>query len=282
MIQSYVRKKRINNFIILLILSLLSITMLLPFWWMISTSFDWDAITRVPFPPRFWPKTPSLQAYKVTFANIPMLSYIVNTLEVIVGMVLVSGTSAMLAGYSFSKIRFKGSKFVLFAALCVLMVPFETTMIPQFLLFNKLKLTNTYWAFWFPGIIYVMGTFFVKQYMDTLPDALRESAMIDGAKEMGIFLRIFVPLCAPVIATLTVLLFLTGWNDFLWPLLILSDSKKFTIQIGVAMFTYQGGLQQLPAIRMATAVISVIPVMLVYLFLQRYIVESIAMTGIKQ
>jgi multiple sugar transport system permease protein len=282
MMRSYKAQKRLRSFLTILALSLVSVTMLIPLWWMISTSFDWAAVTKVPFPPRFWPKQFSLQAYKVTFANIPMLMYIYNTLVVIAGMIAVSASSALLAGYALSKVRFKGAKIVLFAALCVLMIPFETTMIPQFLLFNQLGLTNTYWAFWLPGIIYVMGTFFTKQYMDTMPDALRESALIDGANEYRIFARIYLPLCGPVVATLMVLLFLYGWNDFLWPLLILNDYKKYTIQIGVAMFTYQSGLQQMPAIRMASAVVSVLPVMFIYLFLQRFIVESIAMSGIKQ
>ncbi len=280
--QSYKRKKKFRNMLIISILILVSLTMLIPFWWMITTSLDWAAVTRVPFPPRFWPKEFSWQAYRVTFANIPMVMYMVNTLTVITGMIIASASSALLAGYSLSKIRFRGSKLVLFASLCVLMIPFETTMIPQFLLFNQLGLTNTYWAFWLPGISYVMGTFFTKQYMDSLPDALRESARLDGANEMRVFWQIYLPLCGPVVATLVILLFLYGWNDFLWPLLILNDSKKFTVQIGVAMFTYQSGLKQMPAIRMALAVVSVLPILVLYLFLQRFIVESIATSGIKQ
>lgn len=281
-IESYRRSRKIKHITTIVLLSILSLFMLLPFWWMISTSFDWSAVVKLPFPPRFWPEIPSLKAYKITFTNVPMLRYILNTFVVVAGMILVSGLSALLSGYALSKIRFKGRNFVLLMSLSVLMIPFEVTMIPQYLLFNQMKLLNTYFAFWLPGISYVFGTFFAKQYMDTIPDTLREAAMIDGANELSIFLRIYLPLCGPIIATLTVLLFLSGWNDLLWPLLVLSDPKKYTIQIGVAMFTYNQGLNQMPAIRMASALVSIIPVLIVYLFLQRYIVESIALTGIKQ
>ena len=172
---------------------------------------------------------------------------------------------------------------MLFASLCVLMIPFETTMIPQFLLFNQLGLTNTYWAFWLPGISYVMGTFFTKQYMDSLPDALRESARLDGANEFRVFLEdLSSPLRTGGGDADDFAVFYTAGTISLWPLLILNDSKKFTVQIGVAMFTYQSGLKQMPAIRMASAVVSVMPVLVLYLFLQRFIVESIATSGIKQ
>ena len=118
MLRSYKAQKRLRSTLTILMLTLVSFTTLVPLWWMVSTSFDWAAVTKVPFPPRFWPKDFSLQAYRVTFANIPMLMYIINTLVVIAGMIIVSASSALLAGYALSKIRFKGSKVVLFAALC--------------------------------------------------------------------------------------------------------------------------------------------------------------------
>lgn len=268
------------------VLTLFALLILFPFWWMISTSFDKSAAITMPFPPRIWPETFSTKAYKVIFTNIPFVRYTLNTLAVIVGIILVSTGSALLAGYSFSKLRFKGFGIFMLMAMSVLMIPQEVVMVPQYMLFSYFGLTDSYWAFWLPGICYVFGTFFVKQYMDTIPDTLREAAMIDGANEGIIFWRVFLPLCGTIIATLAVLLFLYGWNDLLWPLLILRTQEKFTMQIGVAFASSTasaGGTgQPLPAVNMATSIISVLPVICVYLFLQRYIVSSIALSGIKQ
>ncbi|MFU0799048.1 MAG: carbohydrate ABC transporter permease [Xylanivirga thermophila] len=280
--KSMKRSKRTSSIIIFIILALGSLTMIIPFFWMITTSFDWDAVMNVPFPPRFWPAKPSIKPYQMTFMNVPMGRYLLNSFVVAVGVIIVSCLSALLAGYSLSKIKFKGSGVVLVLALSTMMIPFEVTMIPQYLLFDKLNLKNTYWAFYLPAVNYAFGTFLCKQYMDSLPESLREAALIDGAGEFTIFTKIYVPLCGAIIATMVILQFLGVWNDLLWPLLILSDTQKYTVQIGIAMFTYNQGINQMPAIRMASATISLLPVLILYLFLQRYIVESIALTGLKQ
>ena len=275
-----------NRIVTGVVLTIFAFIILFPFWWMISTSFDKSAAVTMPFPPHIWPKDFSTKAYKVIFTNIPFVRYTINTLTVIVGIMLVSTASALLAGYSFSKLRFKGFPIFMMIAMSVLMIPQEVVMVPQYMLFSFFGLTDSYWAFWLPGVCYVFGTFFVKQYMDTIPDTIREAAMIDGANEWTIFSKVFLPLCGTVVATLAVLLFLYGWNDLLWPLLILRTQEKFTMQIGIAFASSTasaGGTgQPLPAVNMATAIISVLPVICVYLFLQRYIVSSIALSGIKQ
>ena len=274
--------KRVSQIILWIVLLLGASLMVVPFIWMIATSFDFAARLTIPFPPRFIPKEPSLKPYQMLFKNINMIRLMLNTLIVAVGCIAISLTSALMAGYGLGKIRFKGARVVLLIALSTMMIPFEVTMIPTYMLFSKLGLVSSYWAFYLPSVTYVFGTFFVKQFMDSLPDALREAAKIDGAPEFTVFARIFLPLCGPVIATLTVLMFLGHWNNFLWPLLILNDQKKFTIQVGVALFTYNQGLSQMPAMRMASTTIAILPVLTVYLFLQRYIVESVALSGIKQ
>jgi len=218
----------------------------------------------------------------MVFGNIPMMRYIINSLIVSGGVIIVSVTSALAAGYALSKIPFKGRTAILLGSLATLMVPFEVTMVPQFFLFNAMNLTNTYWAFYLPAITYVFGTFFAKQYFDSIPDSFRESAMIDGANDIYICARIYIPLCGALVATLVVLQFLASWNDFLWPMIILNSAERFTVQVGVALFTWDRGMNQMPSIRMASTVIVIIPVLIMYLFLQRYIVESIALSGVKQ
>ncbi|TVY08014.1 carbohydrate ABC transporter permease [Paenibacillus cremeus] len=264
------------------LLSLGSLVMIIPLIWMISTSFDWAARLELSFPPRFWPEDPSLKNYRAAFTNVPMLKYIGNSLLVAVGHMIVSIISALLSGYALSKIKFKGSNVVLVLALSTMMIPFEMTMIPQYLLFSKLHLIDTYWSFYLPALNYAFGTFLAKAFIDQLPSSLREAAVIDGAGEFTVFWKIYFPLCAPIVATMVILLFLGVWNELLWPLLALKTSSKYTIQLGLAMFTYNNGVNKLPSIIMAATTVSLIPVVAVYLFLQRYIIESIALTGIKQ
>ncbi|WP_409348103.1 carbohydrate ABC transporter permease [Paenibacillus gyeongsangnamensis] len=268
--------------ILVILLSLGSLVMIIPLIWMISTSFDWAARLELGFPPRFWPLDPSLKNYRAAFTNVPMLKYIFNSLTVVAGVIVVSVMSALLSGYALSKIRFIGSNFVLVLALSTLMIPFEMTMIPQYLLFSSMKLIDTYWAFYLPAMHYAFGTFMAKAFIDQLPSSLREAAIIDGAGEFSVFGKIYFPLCTPIVATMIILLFLGVWNDLLWPLLALKSPAKYTIQLGLAMFTYNNGINKLPSIIMAATTVSLVPVVVVYLFLQRYIIESIALTGIKQ
>ncbi|UUZ79717.1 carbohydrate ABC transporter permease [Paenibacillus sp. P26] len=205
-----------------------------------------------------------------------------NSAVISAGVIVVSRCSALLSGYALSKIKFRGGSFVLVLALSTMMIPFEMTMIPQYMLFSKLGLIDTYWAFYLPAVNYAFGTFLTKSFVDQLPASLREAAIMDGAGEFTVFSRIYLPLCTPIIATMVILLFLGVWNDLLWPLLALKNSAKYTIQLGLAMFTYNNGVNHLPSIIMAATTVSLVPVIAVYLFLQKYIIESIALTGIKQ
>jgi multiple sugar transport system permease protein len=248
---------------------------------MVFTSFDWAARLKIPFPPRFWPEEFSVRTYQMAFTNIPMLKYMLNSLIVSVGVILVSLMSAVLSGYAISKLKFKGAHIVLVLALSTMMIPFEMTMIPQYLMFAEFKLLDTYWAFFLPALNYAFGTFLAKSFIDQLPGSLREAAIIDGANEFTVFIKIYLPLCIPILATMIILQFLAVWNDLLWPLLALKTPDKYTIQLGLAMFSYNKDLP-LPSVIMAATTVSLIPVVVLYLFLQRYIVESIALSGIKQ
>ncbi|MGZ9583975.1 carbohydrate ABC transporter permease [Paenibacillus marinisediminis] len=282
-LQAPARKRMsLNQWILTIVLFLGSFIMIVPFLWMLITSFDWGARLNITFPPRLWPEEPSLRPYQAAFTNIKMMRYIGNSTIVSAGVIVISALSALLSGYALSKLRFKGSNLVLLLALSTMMIPFEMTMIPQYVLFSKLGLVDNYLSFYLPALNYAFGTFLAKAFFDQLPTSLREAALLDGAKEITVFSRVYLPLCTPIIATMIILLFLGVWNDMLWPLLILKSSAKYTIQIGLGMFTYNNGINQQPAIIMAATATSLIPVLVVYLFLQRYIIESIALSGIKQ
>jgi len=275
-------KKIISNVVVYALLILIAALAVIPLWWMISTSLDRQAVARLPFPPRFWPEEFSTWGYYVTLRNMNILRYYVNTFIVAGGTILASLTTSMLAAYSFSKLRFKGYKICMMLIVCVLMVPTEVIMIPQYLIFVTLGLTDSYWALWLPGLCFVFGTFFGKKYMDSIPDSLREAAKIDGAGEFYIFSRIFLPLCKAIIATLSILLFLFAWNDLLWPMLILRTNSLHTIQIGLSVMTSDILQGFLPASHLAATLLSVVPVFIIYMILQRYIVASISMSGVKQ
>jgi multiple sugar transport system permease protein len=279
--KSMKKKRQLGDVILTTILLLGSLIMIIPFVWMLLTSFDWAARLNIPFPPRFWPEQFSTKTYELAFTNIPMFKYIINSLIVSIGVIVVSLTSALLSGYAISKLKFKGSTIVLLLALSTMMIPFEMTMIPQYLLFGKLNLLDTYWAFYLPALNFAFGTFLAKSFIDQLPGSLREAGIIDGASEVIVFLKIYLPLCIPILATMVILQFLAVWNDLLWPLLALKTPDKYTIQLGLAMFSYNKNLP-LPSVIMAATTVSLIPVIVTYLFLQRYIVESIALSGIKQ
>lgn len=275
------KSKRLSNIILICILLFGSLIMIVPFLWMLLTSFDWAARLNIPFPPRFWPKEFSIRTYEMAFKNMPMMKYMINSMIVSIGVIFVSLMSALLSGYAISKLKFKGSMIVLVLALSTMMIPFEMTMIPQYLLFANINLLDTYWAFYLPALNYAFGTFLAKSFIDQLPSTLREAAIIDGAGEFKVFFKIFFPLCTPIIATMVILQFLAVWNDLLWPLLALNTPDKYTIQLGLAMFRHNKA-EPLPSIIMSATTVSLIPVICLYLFLQRYIVESIALSGIKQ
>jgi len=275
-------RKRTMDKIMIALLAVGSLVMIVPFAWMVITSFDWAARIRIPFPPRIWPLDPSIKPYEAAFMNVPLMKYILNSVLVAIGVILVSLFSALLSGYALSKMNAKGSNVVLVLALSTMMIPFEITMIPQYLFFSDMHLTDSYLAFYLPALNYAFGTFLAKGIFDQLPGSLREAGLIDGAGEYRIFRAIFLPLCLPIVATLIVLQFLAVWNDLLWPLLILNTPDKYTIQQGLAMFTYNRGTGKLPSITMAATTVSLVPVVVLYIFLQRYVVESVATTGIKQ
>ena len=278
---------RFGNIVIYLILGLGGIMMIIPFIWMLSISFDLKAVATVPFPPTLLPGEFTFQNYTGAIRSLHLGRIYSNTFIVTGGVIIISLTSAFMSGYAISKIKFRGAHIILIMCLATMMVPLESTLIPLFMLFNKLGMINSYAAFYLPAASYAFGTFLVKQYMDTLPDSLREAAIIDGAGDYTIFLRIFLPLSKTLIATLVILQFLANWNNLLWPLIVLNDPAKFTIQIGLALFKSSVGEvgvsgNPFPGITMAGTVLSVIPVLLVYIFLQKYIVQSIALSGIKQ
>lgn len=264
-------------FVLLLGMGLL---MLYPFLWMVSVSLERTSNIAVPFPPRLIPEEFSLFNYKLVFENGMLLKTYANSAVISLFSVILSVSSALLAGYAFSRGEFRGKKLLFFAVLATMMIPFEARLIPMFTMFNELGMINTKYPLIFPAVINALGIVLVKQYFDRLPEGLRESAKIDGANEFTIFIRIFAPLTGPITATLAILAFQDSWNSFLWPLVVINDQNMKTVPLFLSSFSSENG-NRLVGVTMATAAMSILPIVMVFLFLQKYIIRSIALSGLK-
>ncbi len=274
------KAKKIRRIIVIVILLAILAVMLIPLVWSISLSFDRKALNTLPefnlIPHQF-----SFFNYEVAFTTIPLVRYYMNTLFVTVVHTSIAVFFSLMCGYAFAKGNFVGKKFWFIFMLAVMMIPFESRMVPLYIQYSKWGMIDTYFPLLFGGFAYVYGIFFAKQNIEAIPDSLRESAYIDGASEWRIFFKIIMPLSKPLIATLSILQVLGNWNSYLWPLVILRSSNKQLISVGVSIFnSQQDAIYYGP--RMAVAVVSAIPLSIMFLFLQKYIVQSVALSGIKQ
>ena len=273
-------KKILKRSVRILILAVLLFFILVPLWWAVTISFNEKAISSVP---KFswWPEYTSLKSYDYAFKTIKLVRLYANTLMITVINVVISVFFAMCCGYAFSKGRFVGKKFWYLFMMAVMMIPFESRMIPLYLQYNGWGMINTYWPLILGNFAYVFGMIFATANIKALPDALRESACLDGAGEWTIFLRIILPLSKPIISALAILQTVNQWNSYLWPMVVLRNREMTVLTVGISLFNAEENSVYLGP-RMAVAVLSAVPLVIVFLFLQKYIVESVAMTGIKQ
>lgn len=274
------KRKKIRRVILITVLLLLLVVILIPLVWCIVLSFDRKALSTLPefslLPHEF-----SLFNYEVAFNTIPLVRYYMNTIFVTLVHTFLAVFFALMCGYAFAKGKFVGKQFWFIFMLAVMMIPFESRMVPLYLQYKSWGLLDTYAPLLMGACAYVYGIFFARQNIEAIPDSLRESAYIDGASEWRIFLQIIIPLSKPLIATLSILQILSNWNSYLWPLVVIRSSEKQLISVGVSVFNaQQDSIYYGP--RMAVAVISAIPLSIMFLFLQKYIVQSVAVSGIKQ
>jgi ABC-type glycerol-3-phosphate transport system permease component len=268
-----------TQILILLVLSLGGLVMLAPFAWMIATSLSRQADIAMPRIPTFWPSDAGSVNYRVALENLPLLRYYANSLIVVIASTAGYLFFSSLTGYAFAKGTFRGKQFFFVAFLTTLLIPFETRMIPLYLLMKDLHLNDTLPALIVPFVVGGFGTFLMRQYISTIPDELIQAARVDGAGEFLIFRRIILPLSVPALAALAVLNILWRWNDVLWPLLVISDPHKYTVTLGLA---FEGKSQgTYTGVAMATAAIAIVPVLIAFVALQRRIISGITMGGVK-
>jgi multiple sugar transport system permease protein len=252
---------------------------LVPFLWMLSSSLkDFGQIFR--FPPVFIPDPIKWQNYSKLMTTFPFLTWAKNSALVSVTVTLGHVMSCSLAAFAFARIPFRGRERLFFLYLATMMIPSQVTLIPTYILMNRLSLINKLSALIIPGILGgPFGTFLLRQFFMTIPQELEDAARIDGASYFVIYHTIILPLSKPALATLAVFIFLGVWNDFLWPLVILDSPQLKTLPVGVAGMVGQYSTDW--GLLMAGATLSVVPILAIYVAAQRYFVEGITMTGLK-
>jgi multiple sugar transport system permease protein len=255
-----------------------AIVALLPIVWMIAASFmpTGEATT---LPPKFIPTSPTIEHYRAVFTRLDMGRYLLNSTLV---ALLVTGTSLVInamAGYAFAKLRFRGRDVTFRVLTAGLMLPVQVVMLPLFLIFKQLGLINTYWGVIIPSMASIFAIFLIRQYATAIPDDLLDAARIDGASEARIFRAVVLPVIVPILATLAIWTFLTTWNDFMWPLIVLSDERRYTLPVALANLL--GEHVQDVELMMAGSVLTIMPVLAVFLFLQRYYIRGIMAGSVK-
>ena len=257
---------------------LLAVTMVLPFLWMVLTSFKLRGEIMA-FPPTFWPKTWTVGNFINAYSRLDILQLYFNT-----GYVSILKTGfhlyfSLCLGYVFGKLEFRGRDFVFYFILATMILPFEVYMIPLYQIMAALKIGDSHMALILPMLFSAYAIFMMRQFMFTIPNDLIDAARVDGASEWRIINWLIMPLSKPILATLGTFYFMWNWNDFLWPLIVITTPSKMMLPVALSSFVAEHGSDY--GLIMAGAVMTVIPVLVVFVVFQRYVVEGISLTGLK-
>ena len=261
-----------------LVLISLSLTMLFPFLWTVSASLKGDDAV-LATPPQLLPVPVHWENYAAVTQTIPFWQLLFNSLLVAVITTVLQVLTCSMAAYAFARLRFRGRGPLFLVYLATLMVPAQVTYTPLFIFMRVLGLTNTYAGLILPGVTSAFGVFLLRQFFLTIPRELEEAAFLDGASHWTVYRRIILPLSRPGLAALTIFSFMASWNSFLWPLLVVSDPQIMTLPLGLSTLhgQYSTAWNQL----MAGTVLSIIPIVIVYILAQRQFVEGLALSGLK-
>lgn len=271
-------KKRLGTVFFYGVAILLAVIALIPFLWMISTSFkSRGALMSIPI--EWIPENPTWDAYIKVFSKFPFAKTIANSLFISVSYTAITLLSSAMAAFAFAKLRFTGSRVIFGGYLATMMIPTQVTMIPLFVIMTKLGLKDTYASVIMPSIFRPFAIFLLVQQMRTIPEDLLAAARIDGAGVFQVFRKIALPLCVPSLATLSITTFMESWNDYLWPLLMLGDKNKMTLPI--ALSTLNGQYATEYNVLMAGSLISMVPIIVIYMIAQKQFKSGMMAGGIK-
>jgi ABC-type glycerol-3-phosphate transport system permease component len=269
----------LRRFWIYIVLIISSIMMVIPFYWSLGTSFKLEQFVYAN-PPQWWPNPITLQNYIDVFTKIHFYRYFFNSVFVAVVTTLAHVFFDTLAAYAFAKLTFPGRDTIFFIFLLALMVPFQVNLIPLYRIMATFGWTNTFLALIVPNLTSVLGIFLMRQYLMTIPNDLLDAGRIDGCNEFGVFTRIVLPLALPGVATLIILTFMGTWNDFLWPRIVTSSEAIYTLPVGLAQLQMKNtsNVAQI----MAGTVLTALPMIIVFLFMQRQFIEGMTAGALKE
>lgn len=253
---------------------------LLPFFYIMVSSLKTDAELRQT-PPDFFPQQPTLKHYItiLTDENIPIERNVANSVFVSLSRVFITLFTSSFAGFIFAKYHFKGKNLAFGVILIQIMIPFQVVMIPNYLLIVRFGLIDSLWALIIPSMVNAYGIFMMKQFIESMPAELMDAARIDGASEFGIYSRIILPQMGPPLASLGIFTFMDTWNDYLWPLIVLTSPEKRTIPLLLVWFQTQHTSNQ--GLVLAASILTLLPIFFVYIFLQRWIVDQATQSAFK-
>ena len=278
--QSRKIRQKITSVISHVILIIGAFIMIVPFIWMLSTSFKAPGNTFV-YPPEWIPRPFVWQNYVEMWQALPFSQFFLNSVKISTLSTIGQLLTCSMGAFAFSILKFKGRDLLFLLLIATLMIPYQVTLIPTFILFSKIGWVGTHLPLWVPAFWGgAFGTFLLRQFYLTIPIDLAESARIDGANIFQIFTHIYLPLSKPAMATLGIFTFMWSWNDLLNPLIYVSELKQLTLTVGLSFFQNQYGGKW--TLMMAGAVVSILPILLIFFFAQKYFIQGIAMTGIKR
>ncbi|HPF16418.1 MAG TPA: carbohydrate ABC transporter permease [Thermotogota bacterium] len=272
------RKVVFRRVVFYVVVAVLAVFALLPFFWMLSTSLkETKALTTIPI--QWLPEKPSFQSYLDLFKIFPFARSIFNSLFISVVGTFISVLSASMAAFVFGKIDFRGREILFGFFLATMMIPGNLLMIPNYLILRELNLLDSYTGVLLPSFFNAFGTFLLRQNIKSLPDSYLEAAFMDGASRIKVFFKVILPLIKPALTTVTVLTFMGNWNAYLWPLIVLTSKEKKTLTVGLSLLNGQHASDY--NMLMAGAIISIIPMIVVYAFSQKHIEVGFNVGGLK-
>ncbi len=263
------------TYILLIVMSALTI---FPFLWMVGTALK-SPQEIFAYPPTLWPQELHWENFRTVFDRVPFLRFYVNSVIVTLVITFWQVFTAVLAGYAFARLQFPFKKAIFAGYLATLIIPNEVTMLPLFLLVSRFGWIDTYQGLTAPFLASAFAVFFLRQFFMTIPRELEEAALLDGASRFRILMQIVLPLARPAIATITLFIFLSEWDNYLWPLIVTNSEAMRTLPIGLRFFVEESGSQL--NLMMAGAVMAVVPIILLFFMAQKQFIEGISMTGSK-
>nr|WP_308626543.1 carbohydrate ABC transporter permease [uncultured Eisenbergiella sp.] len=276
--KSYKTKIRIQHSVLFAVLLVIGLTMLVPFFWTLSSSLKYDREI-FEYPIKWIPEVLRWSNYEEVWTRVNFLTYYLNTIKLSLIVTIGQVVTCSLAAYSFAKMDYPGRDKIFLCYLATMMVPWHAIMIPQFIIIKNLGFYDSHWSIILMNLFSAFGVFLLRQFMLGIPMELSEAARIDGCGELKIYSQIILPMCKPGLATLVVFTFNFMWNDYMGPMIYLNTDKLKTIQIGLAAFRTEYGAEY--GLIMAGTVCSLLPMVLIYCAAQKYLIEGIAFSGLK-